>query len=1720
METKRKIRRSRSLSDILKVCIPNIEKKENKDISKNQEKSKKATDCNGNEEKPVSLGIKDLYKKNESSSTTNVDKPATSHSNQGEDEASKVLLTASQNGGARVQQKKKPSRKSYRRKRRATLADLTCIDILKPIPEMEEEEPEFNSAVGQTNLTVRGQHSKDSESSHNDIKQQLGDVNHEGGPGQRQSWDEMLEDMHQWKHDLENLRYPTDAHIDMRSLKNPNGESFGQPIEPSNKNNDLNKDSNIEEQAAQDYSSEENDDDSESTHELKEALSNYEISYDVDEDENSNIFERLLDNYKVSRQRSDSLSSLGTKSVGSEESMSSVSPVDEQLLHEKMQTVEVPRRRRRFSTSDLHLRCLLHALPSITEENKKNSFSSTGSSDSNESMHTDLMRRRSGSLPHILAFREAVIIKQRNNAKPEGPQVKTDEEDDSSHKQQSKLKDREETSLDHPQLSSNATASKKFKRRNSMSVLEEVKLKNLTDPAPAQKGDVQDVPLSIEKNVSTLENGGKENSSKKSPIDSKNLVKALGQKMRASIRRRNSIASLKPWTGIVERSLRSSFPLTMGEENEDGTENKMDEIQKKQFIAGDLKLRFSGDCKSQEKDNVSVVKAEASPDVLLHKDVTGIEHCVASGVVSQQSTNSAFTHPKKHYGADKENNLKTVEQILEDVKNYHRNGSLTGGEAGGKSPAKTSFISKSDDQGEKNPPHLTTKIQSKVSTFSRSRSSSVKDTPVSKPKEVVKSSSCKNATSIRPQSPKLENKRKVSIGRTSSNPLPRPSPNSNRPPSPSAFTRTNQGMKQDSLSPRSVKGKLDKERPAKTASNRPPSPSAAVNKKQGMKQELSSSKSAKGKVDAKAPSNRPPSPSSISKTNQGIKHENSSSKSGKGTFYKASLNRPPSPSAITRKNQGMKQESSSPRSGKVTLPKETQPKTASNRPPSPSGKGPNESKSSGKTASKPSPKTMAQNPQRPPSPVTRKRNNNSPQVTRKAGTSSMLNEKKEVPPNVSNKPRKRSVIADKDEHLKDKSDRALEGIAAGLEKVNTTVNVENVASENVPKKQDMNTEERPNEKVSKEEKDHESEKVKEAITEVSKSTPNEYMDDKPPERKTSVNVIRRPLSASLVIAIPASPSLEAENKEKLSKQVRPSTSSKLNQEEISSTKAFSSDNSNKESSAASQTYQEPSNRQVKVDPKVDQGIEKELVSFGSLLEEFENTTNTPSEQNIHNNEASKTSNEATPTDKRFAALSERYNAIMSKFGMLNKTPSSGRTSVQTTSSAVSVTSPVSENKVSSKLGVSLPGSEDINKARVSLPLSEDRVSKVAPAGSSVIENNGSKVRMTLPVTESKVKTREVNLLESANAVINKEKSSLVPMEKIEANLSVGSSSSLSKKKENEDSTPLQVSEDNIGKEGVNSIFQRNTSVSNEVNMIETPISGGRVSKPEVSIPLSKDIVRKKGVSLPLSENILGKGTTIINHNENLLPPSSEGGQTKTSQNTLFSTKNEVKEISSAPIAMSELLILGDHSTPSVLIKTNGPKIAPPFDTLYNHQDTSIFSISKVDKEKDVIVKTEKNGAENIDKVNSVKVEEKPTVPQRTVSHGEQNVQSLIRPAQESLLLKASYNDEEKTALPTEHTTASMTFEDTKDSIELCRTTVLARLMNRKLGPRRKTSIVPTHAVRKSRVFNDSEAGIKGIPFTMGHFNRYRDYIEKVTLKSTVRTEVRTIVLTNTFYAYC
>ena len=71
-----------------------------------------------------------------------------------------------------------------------------------------------------------------------------------------------------------------------------------------------------------------------------------------------------------------------------------------------------------------------------------------------------------------------------------------------------------------------------------------------------------------------------------------------------------------------------------------------------------------------------------------------------------------------------------------------------------------------------------------------------------------------------------------------------------------------------------------------------------------------------------------------------------------------------------------------------------------------------------------------------------------------------------------------------------------------------------------------------------------------------------------------------------------------------------------------------------------------------------------------------------------------------------------------------------------------------------------------------------------------------------------------------------------------------------------------------------------------------------------------------------------------------------------------------------------------------------------------------------------------------------------------------------------------------------------------------RTSVLAKLMNRKMGPRRKQSIVPRVAKRRSKVYTESVSGGNGIPASTVQFEKIRTAVESSVLRAPVRQRVR------------
>lgn len=71
-----------------------------------------------------------------------------------------------------------------------------------------------------------------------------------------------------------------------------------------------------------------------------------------------------------------------------------------------------------------------------------------------------------------------------------------------------------------------------------------------------------------------------------------------------------------------------------------------------------------------------------------------------------------------------------------------------------------------------------------------------------------------------------------------------------------------------------------------------------------------------------------------------------------------------------------------------------------------------------------------------------------------------------------------------------------------------------------------------------------------------------------------------------------------------------------------------------------------------------------------------------------------------------------------------------------------------------------------------------------------------------------------------------------------------------------------------------------------------------------------------------------------------------------------------------------------------------------------------------------------------------------------------------------------------------------------------RTSVLAKLMKRKMDPRRKQSIVPLEAKRRSKVYLGSVTCGNGIPTSAVQFEKMRTVVETSVLRASVRQEVR------------
>ena len=67
--------------------------------------------------------------------------------------------------------------------------------------------------------------------------------------------------------------------------------------------------------------------------------------------------------------------------------------------------------------------------------------------------------------------------------------------------------------------------------------------------------------------------------------------------------------------------------------------------------------------------------------------------------------------------------------------------------------------------------------------------------------------------------------------------------------------------------------------------------------------------------------------------------------------------------------------------------------------------------------------------------------------------------------------------------------------------------------------------------------------------------------------------------------------------------------------------------------------------------------------------------------------------------------------------------------------------------------------------------------------------------------------------------------------------------------------------------------------------------------------------------------------------------------------------------------------------------------------------------------------------------------------------------------------------------------------------------VVAKLMNRKMGPRRKQSIVPRVAKRRSKIYTENGIDYNGIPASVAQFEKIRTLVENTVLRTPVRQEV-------------
>ena len=210
----------------------------------------------------------------------------------------------------------------------------------------------------------------------------------------------------------------------------------------------------------------------------------------------------------------------------------------------------------------------------------------------------------------------------------------------------------------------------------------------------------------------------------------------------------------------------------------------------------------------------------------------------------------------------------------------------------------------------------------------------------------------------------------------------------------------------------------------------------------------------------------------------------------------------------------------------------------------------------------------------------------------------------------------------------------------------------------------------------------------------------------------------------------------------------------------------------------------------------------------------------------------------------------------------------------------------------------------------------------------------------------------------------------------------------------------------------------------------------------------------------------------------------------------------------SPLQSNAVLLLAQPASPSLYASQN------------DHQKTELPPISTTEKERPSTLQIVRD--KHIDKVLQDNMDDHIAfVSDRTTKQHGAEIET--RPDESSLSTPTNslLSGGRKSYFVSSSETGKMSFSTSQvnSSEKICSkelshfnwgATVIASLIHRKLAPRRKTSIVPTAAIRKSKVFNDVDAGMQGVPLTTEQFNRCRSYIEKITLKAVLKTEVSLI----------